>query len=619
MGRGWEEGGAPATRCRPPRPPILLQSRDGSSHSGVLAETATAPGGAPGLGATLRVARALTLAGGAPAPPAPPVDTLVIPPTDLLSLDAADVRVDAPAAGAAPGADFGTDAEISAGRGGRAGRELERWVPDAGVADTGALEEGGGGGGGKGPRGRGRAHASSTSWNQFAENEAKFGVRTDYRDEFYTTAVDVSKAGISLADADRIAREIERGAKVGGATTAHQAEERGVELPDDVDEEALYSSVQRGPAAPPRQKAWAAPGAGVAAVAGASRATAPVDVDLAKQVRASLAAGGRGRAGGGASPYGTPTAASVSPLAAAAAASVAALDLNPGTARVPADVTRDFSAFKAAENARRAAAAAAGRREALTGAAPAAPAPAAPASPKPTDASKSALNPNAKAFSFNPAATEFRPASAAAPAAAGAAAAAAAAASATSAMAAGRGRAPPPSGGGWPGGRPGSPGGGRGRRDRSDRGAPAPPHMMLHMGWPPGAGGPYGGGAVVLPVAGGPAGGAGRGGPAGGAPHFAMLPAGAGYAPGQYIVYPGAPYVMPLAYPAGAGGGGGYAPAPVLAPAPPGGPSGAGGGKRGGGGGGAPAAAGSPAPGAPAPAAAATPPPPAPPAPADGA
>ena len=520
--------------------------------------------------------------GGAPPPSdARPSPELTLAPATLAALDAVDVRltgvgVSSAPGGAVDGEPFGTDAEISAGRGGRSGRELERWVPDAGVADVGGLEDGGGGGGGAG-RGRGGSGGSARgNWNQFADNEAKFGVTTSYAEDFYTTRVVTAAAGISLAEADRIAREIERGAT--GTQNAHLAEERGAELGDDVDEEALYSSVQRAPApGPPKPAAWSAAGSGVAAVAGAQTSAParpaagraatshPVDVvsrDVVKQVRASLAA----------SPYGTPTGA-VSPVAAAAAAAVAPLDLNPGRARVDPAVQRDFKAFKAAESAKREAAAAAARREALKeagGAKPSA-APVAAASSSTPAAHKPApgLNPNAKEFNFNPGAVEFKPAGfGAAPSAAAAAAAAATTAAAV---------APPPSpgmggrgrgGASWQGGRPGSPGG-RGGGRRGDRGPPQHSGHATQLGvplgapgWPPGTmvapGAPYG--AMML---GSPSGGAGRGmvlpSPYGGPPPGG--PPGGPY--GTVLPYGASPYGVLLPYPPGAVA---YAP---MAPPPP--------------------------------------------------
>jgi hypothetical protein len=54
------------------------------------------------------------------------------------------------------------------------------------------------------------------------------------------------------------ARRDGRGGAKGATTNAHLAEERGAELADDVDEEALYSSVQRAaPEGPPKPPAWA--------------------------------------------------------------------------------------------------------------------------------------------------------------------------------------------------------------------------------------------------------------------------------------------------------------------------------------------------------------------------
>jgi hypothetical protein len=55
------------------------------------------------------------------------------------------------------------------------GRELQRWAPDTNLDldDTFSLDDGG-----------------SRGWDQFALNEAKFGVTTNYREEFYTTELD---------------------------------------------------------------------------------------------------------------------------------------------------------------------------------------------------------------------------------------------------------------------------------------------------------------------------------------------------------------------------------------------------------------------------------------------
>ncbi|RAL61350.1 hypothetical protein DID88_009486 [Monilinia fructigena] len=61
-------------------------------------------------------------------------------------------------------------------------------------------------------------------WDQFAENERRFGLKTDYDENIYTTQINTNHPHYAqrLAEADRKAREIERSAPV----NAHVAEER---------------------------------------------------------------------------------------------------------------------------------------------------------------------------------------------------------------------------------------------------------------------------------------------------------------------------------------------------------------------------------------------------------
>jgi hypothetical protein len=66
----------------------------------------------------------------------------------------------------------------------QAGRELQRWAPDA-------AEESGGLGGLEDTLG---GHVEP-GWDQFALNEAKFGVKTDYNEVLYTTELDLRCAG----------------------------------------------------------------------------------------------------------------------------------------------------------------------------------------------------------------------------------------------------------------------------------------------------------------------------------------------------------------------------------------------------------------------------------------
>jgi len=104
---------------------------------------------------------------------------------------------------------FRTDAAISNNRAANE-RELKPWMPDASVdgGKTLGLEDSTGGG----------------HWDQFAANEQRFGVKTDYDENIYTTAIDKGhpKYKERMAVADKIAREIERTAP----TTSHVAEER---------------------------------------------------------------------------------------------------------------------------------------------------------------------------------------------------------------------------------------------------------------------------------------------------------------------------------------------------------------------------------------------------------
>lgn len=102
---------------------------------------------------------------------------------------------------------FRTDSAISNSRFGNE-RVLQPWVPDSNDAVNGALEKSAGGG----------------AWDQFAENERLFGLKTDYDENIYTTAINKSHPQYRerIAAAERKAREIERSAP----TTAHVAEER---------------------------------------------------------------------------------------------------------------------------------------------------------------------------------------------------------------------------------------------------------------------------------------------------------------------------------------------------------------------------------------------------------
>ncbi|WYZ37570.1 hypothetical protein EsH8_II_001076 [Colletotrichum jinshuiense] len=126
---------------------------------------------------------------------------------------------------------FRTDAAISNSRVNE--RTLQPWVPDSSDGIDGSLEK----------------SSNSGAWDQFAENERLFGLKTDYDENIYTTTIDKSHPQYRerMAAADRKAREIERTLP----TTAHVAEERVMDFVsgggDDRggDEEDKYSGVRR--------------------------------------------------------------------------------------------------------------------------------------------------------------------------------------------------------------------------------------------------------------------------------------------------------------------------------------------------------------------------------------
>eukprot|EP00834_Sanchytrium_tribonematis_P005206 NODE_300_length_10433_cov_0.716470.p4 type:complete len:416 gc:universal NODE_300_length_10433_cov_0.716470:3061-4308(+) len=80
-------------------------------------------------------------------------------------------------------------------------------------------------------------------WDQFEENEKKFGVTTTYDESIYTTHLDKSSKEYKdkEKEAERIAREIEKSS----SANTHMKEERGQKLEDEVDEETKYSEVLR--------------------------------------------------------------------------------------------------------------------------------------------------------------------------------------------------------------------------------------------------------------------------------------------------------------------------------------------------------------------------------------
>ncbi|KKY23898.1 putative pab1 binding protein [Phaeomoniella chlamydospora] len=122
---------------------------------------------------------------------------------------------------------FRTDTDIS-GNKDSAERKLQRWVPDESVGPEMSLES-----------------DNTGTWDQFAVNERKFGTKTTYDENLYTTSINRSDPSYRQreAAAAKLAREIEDST----SNNAHIREERGQALETDFDdEEAKYSGVRRG-------------------------------------------------------------------------------------------------------------------------------------------------------------------------------------------------------------------------------------------------------------------------------------------------------------------------------------------------------------------------------------
>ncbi len=102
------------------------------------------------------------------------------------------------------------------------GRELEKWVPPADSDGMGLedVDHGPGKGGAK--------------WDQFQANARLFNVKSTYDEDLYTTKLDVRNSNMTVAEAERLAAEIQSGNTCSAQLNAHLAEERGMEMDDEV-------------------------------------------------------------------------------------------------------------------------------------------------------------------------------------------------------------------------------------------------------------------------------------------------------------------------------------------------------------------------------------------------
>ncbi|ODV97306.1 hypothetical protein PACTADRAFT_49039 [Pachysolen tannophilus NRRL Y-2460] len=130
---------------------------------------------------------------------------------------------------------FRTDSDISSDNAIIRERELLKWVPEEDSSSTtfGGLED------------ETLKNSNSSSWDQFAVNEKKFGITSSFDEELYTTKIskDSPEYQQRLKIAEKIAKEIESSSYNGNI---HLAEERGIVVDDSgIDEEDKYSGVDR--------------------------------------------------------------------------------------------------------------------------------------------------------------------------------------------------------------------------------------------------------------------------------------------------------------------------------------------------------------------------------------
>ena len=229
---------------------ILLHTRNGTSFTGILTHF------------DLQPEPALVLSHVLPHPlpdPAPaPKRTFVVQPKEISSISATQIAVgNSNASSSTSTSGFRTDAAIS-NVASASQRPLERWQPDAPSNTSGmsgSLEQ----------SALPILTTTGGQWDQFAANERMFGLKSSYKEEFYTTRLDRSHPDYEkrYREAESIAREIE--SKV--SSNPHLAEERGQKVDDSgLDEEDKYSGVIRehppSTQAPPQQMAYAAAAAG---------------------------------------------------------------------------------------------------------------------------------------------------------------------------------------------------------------------------------------------------------------------------------------------------------------------------------------------------------------------
>lgn len=217
---------------------ITLRTKSGQHYEAVIASTS--PEG-DAAGVTLKDAKDLSTLQSK--------DQLFIPTSQIETW--ASGPADAPPPVSAPNGDtFRTDTDISQQKNLSRSRELQAWSDDLppGLDDT--LITGGRHGD---DVTFGFGSSSSAAWDQFAINEKKFGITTQFDEDFYTTRID--RTGADFKERERKAQKIAN--EILGSTTSnpHILEERNIVDDSGQSEENKYGAVVRG------QGAYVPPGA----------------------------------------------------------------------------------------------------------------------------------------------------------------------------------------------------------------------------------------------------------------------------------------------------------------------------------------------------------------------
>ena len=206
---------------------IVVSLQNGERHVGVVSAATMER---DDLGLVLMMAQSMVITEDGAIQWGRVVPSLVVPGADLLEVDASTVKQSSPAevqAAQRRASGFRTDTEISSSASASSdGRALQRW-DDGGAPETASLEQ----------------STDSGPWDQFAANEARFGVKSDYEETMYTTKLDRSGKDFKSREkeAERLAKEILESS----TGNVHVAEERNQLGQKDMDEEDRFGAVVR--------------------------------------------------------------------------------------------------------------------------------------------------------------------------------------------------------------------------------------------------------------------------------------------------------------------------------------------------------------------------------------